>query len=126
MTKRDFLRFHLPLIAYSLVVITLSSIPNLSTPQLEIIPFDKLAHFAEYAIFAAIAFRSFARLFSDHPQKTFLYSALFLSLFALSDEIYQHFVPGRYMDPADFLADVGASFLVLILLYKRLRRNSRV
>lgn len=126
MTGRDFLIFHLPFIAYSCLVITISSIPHLSAPQIEIIPFDKLAHFIEYAIFAAIAFRSFTRLFPDNPEKAFLYSALFLSLFALSDEIYQHFVPGRHSTLADFLADVGGSFLVLFLLYKRFRRNSRV
>jgi len=125
MNRRDFLIFHLPFIAYSFLVVSLSSIPNLSVPQIEVIPFDKLVHFAEYAIFAAIAFRSFVRLFPNLQKKALLCSALFLSLFALADEIYQHFVPGRYSDPADFLADIGGSILVLILLYLRLRRNSR-
>lgn len=125
MTGRVFLKFHLPFIAYSCGIIVLSSIPNLTTPHIDFLPFDKLAHFAEYAIFAAIAFRSFSSLFGDNPRKAFLFSALFLTLFSLSDEIYQRFVPGRYSDPADFLADIGGSFLVLILLYMRFRRNIR-
>lgn len=126
MTNRDFVKFHLPLIVYSCLVITISSIPNLSAPQLELIPFDKLAHFAEYAVFAAIAFRSFRGFFLENQRGVFLGSALFLSLFALADESYQSFVPGRHTDPADFLADIGGSFLVLILLYMRFRRNRRV
>jgi VanZ family protein len=120
---RKFLTYHLPLIVYAAMVLTLSSIPNLTGPKLRLVAFDKLAHFVEYAIFAFLAFRSFSRI-SPGIKTNFalLLSLLFLSLFALLDEIYQSFVPGRHMDPMDFLTDMFGAFLVLIFLWLRRRR----
>jgi VanZ family protein len=121
-----FVRYHLPVILYALGIIALSSIPDLRPPILPDRGVDKLAHFLEYAIFAALVFRSFYHL-GKHAnlRRTLLISALFVSVFALLDELYQHFVPGRYSDWRDLLTDIAGALLILALLGLLRRRNRR-
>lgn len=118
----DFLWYHLPVILYAGVIITLSSIPNLKAPQIQIVELDKVAHFFEYAIFAFLTFRSVMHI-SITITKSLLISALFLSLFALLDEYYQHFIPGRHLDLWDYITDVGGALFVLALLGLRKHRS---
>lgn len=117
---RRFVIYHLPVLLYSLGVLALSSIPNLATPQIRLIALDKVAHFLEFAVFAYLTFRSVSN-FSPRLKLMWivLLSALFLSLFALLDEIYQHYVPGRHMDVLDFVTDMGGALIVLVLLGRR-------
>ena len=125
MTIREFMRYHLPLVAYATLVLVLSSIPDLSVPIVTSFPSDKIAHFCEYAIFAGFTFRSFSRLMPKATSKLLLFCILFLTLFALADEYYQHFIPGRQTDLLDFAADIGGGFLVLFLLFDHFRRVNR-
>lgn len=115
--KRRFLKYHLPLIVYALAIIAVSAIPNLRPPKVTAIPFDKVAHFVEYAIFAFLAFRSFTNI-DPHIRlsRAVLLSALFITLFALLDETLQQFIPGRHYDLLDYAVDVAGAFIVLILL----------
>ena len=117
---RWFLVYHLPAIAYATAIILMSSIPNLNAPEFRFLLFDKLAHFVEYAVFAFLAFRSFSHI--NHRMtrgRAFLLSAMFLSLFALLDEFYQHFVPGRYSDIYDLIGDILGALVVLAYLWMR-------
>lgn len=117
--------YHLPMIIYAAAIITVSSIPDLRTPEIRMFAFDKLAHFAEYAIFAAIIFRSFSNFRKWIPtNRAFLYSALFVVVFAAFDEYYQHFIPGRFSSAADAAADVTGAMLVLAFFELRRRRLS--
>lgn len=125
---RRFLFYHLPPILYAFVIFILSSIPNLNVPQIEVVALDKLAHFLEYAIFAFLIFRSISNLNSKLRLRLIvILSALFLFCFALLDEIYQQFVPGRYSDLLDFITDVGGALIVLLILviHHHLTRNTR-
>ncbi len=120
--------YHLPVIVYAAGIIVLSSIRDLRPPAIHAPGIDKIAHFFEYAIFAALTFRSFYHL-GKHPnlRRTLLLSALFVSFFALLDELYQYFIPGRHSDWRDFLTDLAGAFLVLALFgifRKRKRRRS--
>ena len=118
--------YHLPVLLYAAGVIALSSIPNLSAPQIRIIAVDKIAHFLEYAIFAFLTFRSVSNInVRMRLQWIVLLSALFLSIFALLDEFYQHYVPGRHMDLLDFVTDVGGALVVLALLGRRYRKAQK-
>ena len=121
---RTFFVFHLPVVLYAGAIITLSSIPNLNPPPIKILAADKLAHFIEYGIFAFLAFRSFSRIGnSSSPNRTFLFAALFVCVFAVMDEYYQRFVPGRHFDIYDILTDLGGALIVLVLLLIRMRRK---
>lgn len=85
---------------------------------------DKLIHFVEYGIFALLAFRSFSHVGSVSPvNRAMLFSALFICVFAVFDEYYQRFIPGRFFDVYDILVDVCGALLVLSLLWIRLRRK---
>ena len=120
---RRFLWYHLPAIICAAAIIVISSIPQLKAPDLRFPALDKLAHFVEYAVFAFLTFRSFSHISRKMTvSRTFLFSALFLSLFALLDEIFQHFVSGRHSDVYDLIMDLFGALLVLIYLRVRPQR----
>ena len=121
-----FFVYHLPAVAYATVIILMSSIPNLKAPEFRFLIFDKLAHFAEYAIFAFLTFRSFSHISRRIARgRAFLLSALFLSLFALLDELHQYFVPGRYSDVYDLIGDILGALVVLAYLWMRPQRAKK-
>lgn len=71
--------------------------------------FDKLAHFLAYAVLScAVALGWWC---SGHTQRWFLLrmSILFASLYGISDEWHQSFVPGREADIVDWCADTAGS-----------------
>lgn len=124
---RRFLVYHLPAILYALGIIALSSTPYLRPPNIRFLAADKVAHFVEYALFTVLAFQSIYQMGSrPNLRRSLLIAALFVSLFALSDEIHQHFVPGRHSDWRDFVTDAAGAFVVLLILglYRRRRRRS--
>lgn len=108
---RQFIVFHLPMLLYASLIVTLSSIPDMRTPVLTFKWGDKLAHLAEYGMFAFLAFRSFKVLAPGlHRTAALAMAMLFVGGFALVDEAYQSLVPGRYSDAYDLLYDlIGAA-----------------
>ena len=120
---RHFLLYHLPVILYAGLIIAASSIPNLKTPQIRFIALDKPVHFIEYSLFAWIAFRSFSHMKGLRSLTlAYLLSVLFVSLFAMLDEYYQSFIPGRVMDVHDLAMDIGGAILVATFFWLRERR----
>jgi len=51
-------------------------------------------------------------------------SALSATLYGISDEIHQHFVPSRTADIADMIADVAGSIMGVAGAHFLLNRNS--
>ncbi|MGR9043948.1 MAG: VanZ family protein [Gammaproteobacteria bacterium] len=101
------------LVFYCLLIYWLSDQPSLMAP----IWFphqDKIYHAGAYFIMALLAWRTFRHLF----QQPWMVSALFCSLYGLSDEWHQSFVAGRYSEISDWLADSLGAALALYLLYK--------
>ena len=69
---------------------------------------DKALHAAAYALLAVLAGRSLAWDGRNWPPPALLWvPALFAAAYGLSDELHQHFVPGRQADWLDWLADAG-------------------
>ena len=121
---RVFFRFHLPAIAYAILILTVSSIPSLKTPQVRFIAADKVAHFVEYAIFAFLAFRSLVHVPALARRNLAVPAAILLvAVFAYLDELYQRHIPGRHSDMADYVADLAGALLVLGLTWLRHRRR---
>ena len=83
----------------------------------------KMAHFFEYCMLGSLLFMGF--LDRARPGRTVLLVFAAGLLFSVSDEIHQHFVPGRTARPFDVLVDmagigVAVGFMYrLILLRKR-------
>lgn len=84
----------------------------------------KAAHFSEYMILGALVLNGIMRNFSKaYPQ----IAVLICALYSMSDEIHQHFIPGRSCQLSDMLLDTtGAALGVLLLWFfaVRLGRNS--
>lgn len=117
MTIREFSRYHLPALLYSALIVVLSSIPKLRSPDLGVEFSDKLLHACEYAIFAFLFYRSFSRArFARGGTRPLLLTLLFLVVFAAGDEYHQKFVRGRYMDGYDLLADISGGLIVVFYL----------
>ena len=75
-------------------------------------PIRKLAHFSEFAILGILVYINIEEYRKD---KVFVYSLLFTILYAISDEIHQLFVEGRYCSIGDMLIDsLGALTGILI------------
>jgi VanZ family protein len=96
------------------LIFTASSIPNLRT-----LPggmSDKSGHSIGYAMLAGLLLRAFAggRL-RGITWKAGLIVIVLATLYGVTDEFHQLFVPGRSADPYDVLADcVGATIGVAI------------
>ena len=108
-------RFHkllyywLPVFIYCLLIFIQSSFP---TP--EQIPdwsyLDKLLHFFAYAVLGALFMRAFDALHrKEKLNQIMLLSILCSSLYGISDELHQYFIPFRHADLFDAFADVVGS-----------------
>jgi VanZ family protein len=80
-----------------------------SYPSPESVPdwpyIDKLLHIAVYALLGALFLRAFKTLRIQHNLKlVMILSILLSSLYGISDEIHQYFVPFRNADFMDALA----------------------
>ena len=98
-----FLVYQAPAILYAAVIFFMSSLPGSEMPDMPFRFGDKLVHALEFGLFGMLLFRAF-RFPHSHPNP-FRMTLLFGILFAASDEIHQLFVPGRFCEVVDFLAD---------------------
>jgi hypothetical protein len=109
----EFLTRYYKVIAWCLLIFTLSSIPTL--PKVGFIWWDfllkKAAHMLEYALLFFLSYRAIDK--KGNWKTPFLFALAF----ALSDEYHQSFVPGR---TARFL-DIGFDSLGMLIAYLRLR-----
>ena len=109
------LRLWLPPLLWAAVIFALSSVPDLGTGLggWDLL-LRKLAHVAEYTLLGALLSRA---LRADLP-------ALAAGIaYAASDELHQHFVPGRRGAPLDVLIDsVGVA--IGVLAWRALTRRS--
>jgi len=121
---KDFLKYHAPALFYAILILILSSTSRMNPSGLEIEGLDKIAHFLEYAIFAVLVFRSFMHLSSKISLKlAVILSFVFIILFAIADETYQSYVPGRDSSIYDIIFDLLGSFLILFFLWFRHKRK---
>ncbi len=106
----SFISNWLPVIGYCALIFLQSSVPTVA--QMPRFPFsDKLLHFIAYGIMAAL----FCRAFSSHDRLRrrrgllFLFSVIVTTLYGVSDEWHQSYVPGRDATAGDALADFAGS-----------------
>jgi VanZ family protein len=81
-----------------------------------------VAHFAEYALLAALWCRA---LFPLIGRRAYAAAAAISFLYAISDEIHQASVPGRFSDPWDVVVDSLGITVALAALYARGRASTR-
>ena len=112
----SFVRLWLPVLAWAALIFAFSSVPDLGTGLggWDLV-LRKIAHAAEYAVLGALLA---ARARAEPVPRS--RSA---SLYAVSDEVHQAFVPGRLGSPLDVAIDaVGVVCGVLLWQAARTRR----
>jgi len=95
-----------------------SSFPSIeSVPELPYI--DKLLHFIAYAALGALFLRAYKTLrIRNNINLLIMLSILSSSLYGISDELHQYFVPLRSAECMDIFADIlGSVFGVFIYQY---------
>jgi VanZ family protein len=111
--------FTLPVVTMAIAIFVMSSIHQVPFIDDTIIGQDKLLHMTAYFVFGILLqFAVVAQKPNLTIKKTYFVVALIAILFALGDEIHQHFVPGRMCDFWDFAADSIGILLSLLLLPK--------
>ncbi len=91
--------------AYAILVIAVSSLPGVKMPNLGEGNLDVALHFAQYSVLGFLVSlgwgpgRQTAKL-------TTLFSAFVLVFFSAADEIHQLWIPGRFAEWGDWLADI--------------------
>jgi VanZ family protein len=102
----------LPVVVWAALIFTLSSIPSLDTGLgAWDLGLRKLAHVAEYAVLGALLARALPELAAQWAGIAY----------AVSDELHQSFVPGRFGTLLDVAID-STGVLVGILLLRRVTR----
>jgi VanZ family protein len=100
-------------LVWAAVIFTLSAIPSLSTG---LGGWDTLlrkgAHLTEYAILGGLLLRALGR---EVP------AVVAGALYAVSDEVHQHFVRGRHAAPLDVLLDTAGVALGVYVLHRLLQ-----
>lgn len=104
-------------------VLAASSWPSLSVSALGWSFEDKLQHLAVYALLAYLAFRGWVPT-DDRIVKWVILAIL--ACFAAADEYHQRWIPGRFVEWGDFLADgVGVLVGFLAATWQNRRRRPR-
>lgn len=106
--------------AYCAAIFWLSSAPRDPLPQYRFPGRDKVAHAVVYGGLAAVVSQGLRRRGRPvAPAAQFWVPVVFAGLYGLSDELHQHFVPGRSADAVDLLVDVAAALIVQYWLCAR-------
>ena len=112
---KNFLFYWLPVFIYCLLIYIQSSHP--SPEEIPSIPYvDKVLHFAAYALLGGLLLRALKTLpLKENLRLIMILGIILSSLYGISDEIHQHYVPYRNADIMDALADIiGSIFGVYI------------
>jgi VanZ family protein len=105
----------LPPLVLMAVIFALSAQPHLDTGLglLDTI-LRKLAHFGEFALLVFLWWRVFVNRLA--PRRAVLAAFLLTALYAATDEVHQHFVPGRQASPIDWMIDCAGAGLAALRL----------
>jgi VanZ family protein len=121
---RNFFSHWLPLIVYCLAIYIQSDHP--SPERLPTFAFsDKILHFAAYGLLGILFFRAYATLpLKDQKKALILLSIGSATLYGISDEIHQYFIPFRQADIFDALANaIGSTCGVIVFHYLKLKKK---
>lgn len=125
---KTFLQYQFPAIGWALFLFVMSSLPDLPGPKLGIDFEDKLQHLIAYSILGFLIARAFfyQNRYANW-KKNFLWMAIIIGIFyGIMDEFHQYFVPGRFTDILDALADSIGTILGALLFRYRLRLKQRI
>ena len=116
------------LISYMTLIFYLSGQPADVSAGIEIFDIPRIImHFGEYGILGLLMNLVVTQISSKNP-KSILYSTVFCSLYGVTDEVHQYYVPTRCFDIYDIIADAiggvaGAVFSVILLAMLKVEKT---
>ena len=123
---KRFLLFQLPAIIWAIIIYIQSSIPDLNPPSLGISFQDKILHTIVFGILGYLIFRALYFSKNENLKSRAIVIGLIVGfLYAISDEVHQAFVPGRYSEIGDVIADFLGILLAQIPFKYRINRLDR-
>ena len=114
---KNFFIYWFPIIVYCLLIYYQSSIP--APENMPDIPYlDKMLHLGVYALLGALFLRALRTLKMKNTLALMILSMALASLYGMSDELHQYFVPARNAELMDILADMLGSILGVLFYQK--------
>ena len=99
-----------------------SSIPGSNLPSAPDVT-SSVVHVTEYAILSILIMQAFWKYYGKF---VILDTAILVVLYAISDEVHQYFVPGRFTDPVDLAFDIlGLTLGMLIFVVLHIKYAKR-
>lgn len=99
------------LVAYMILILAVSSIPQHSLPKTFLLTWDKLLHLGEYFILGLLAVKSMRSI----TIRSVFIVVLFGTMFGMMDEYFQSFISGRMSSGYDVVADTIGVFTGALL-----------
>jgi VanZ family protein len=120
--KRKLWLVYIPLGVYWLILFTATSLPLNQLPSIGLS--DKINHFAAFFILSVLLYLTlkFQRKNRFLFEKAFMLTLIICLIYGAIDEIHQMWIPGRYTELLDWVADgLGsiAGLLVVIFLMNK-------
>ncbi len=106
----------LPVVIVTGTLCAVASVPGSSLPHFLHGGMDKFAHAIVYGLLAASYLYGFGPLATKFPLRISLATSCICLLYAVFEEWYQQFIPGRVMDRFDLSAD-AIGFLLVVCLW---------
>jgi len=114
------------LVAYVVLIFTISTRPNLKPPGPNFANKDKVAHLIEYGILGVLLVRAFGAGVPGSRWTVLLFLLAIGASVAASDEMVQGTVPGRSKDVLDWAADVtGLAVGISLTIRARASRSPK-
>ncbi|MDR1825113.1 MAG: VanZ family protein [Bifidobacteriaceae bacterium] len=112
-------------IVWAGVIFVLSATPGSAFPKRPSFT-NVMAHFAAYALLAALVYGALPRPAGGRRVALTVLAAIGLaSLYGVTDEIHQHFTPGRVTDPWDWVTDTAGGATGAFAAWLAARRLAR-
>jgi VanZ family protein len=114
----QWIRYWLPVVLYGALIFYLSSLshPEEKLPGFVFVELsDKLLHMIEYGVLALLCYRAFR--WAAGPQAAAYATVLAIvatSLYGMTDEVHQAFVPLRESSVRDWIADTAGAVIAAI------------
>lgn len=114
--------YYLPVVLWAFAIFLVSAQSSLPSPEVATLDFliKKTGHMVVYGVLYFLIFRAWLKSTHDsnRSQKALLIGPFILCLlYAISDEVHQSFVPGRFPSARDVGFDMLGSGLVFLKLY---------
>lgn len=119
-----------PVVVYAAVIFYFSSLshPEETLPKVLLDKLsDKALHLIEYAVFGVLAYRAFRWAAGPAAaRRAVLFTIVVASLYGMTDEIHQAFVPLRESSWLDWVADTLGGMIGAVGAKRVMERDSRL